>query len=97
MKETKVITSANQNKGKYQKESVRTQSIDKQTAWLKRGKTRAREGVVDWFVQWRKLFRPITKQSREKPNDSKIILDTQLKFCLKLVNRRRNFQGVDFF
>ena len=57
MKETKVITPANQNKGKYQKEPVRTQSIDKQTAWLKRGKTRTREGVIDfsfasdWFMR----------------------------------------------
>ena len=57
MKEKKVITPANQNKGKYQKETVRTQSIDKQTAWLKRGKTRARQDVIDfsfasdWFTR----------------------------------------------
>ena len=69
MKETKVITSANQNKGKYQKETVRTQSIDKQTAWLKRGETRAREGVVDWFVRWRKL----SDQSQSKVEKNQTI------------------------
>ena len=77
---TKVITTANQNKG------MRTQSKRVQPGWsAENSSDQVAIGfgfASDWLRGWREFCRPITQRSKAKPMQSRITFDTQLKIAL---------------
>ena len=75
---TKIITKANQNKGKCQREPIRTQNPE------------ARENAGDrvtygfsfesnWPKKWREFYEPITERNKSKPKQTRITFDSHLK------------------
>ena len=68
----RVIATANQNKDKYQKEPMRTQS--KYAGNRPQARENATDQVAndfsfvsDWLSKWHEFSRPITERSKEKP------------------------------
>ena len=87
---TKVITTANENKEICQKEPMRTQS---NACNQPQARENARDQIAigfsfasDWLRGWREFSRPITKHSKAKLMQSRIIFDTQLKIALTTEN-----------
>ena len=75
-----VITTANQEKGKYLDKPMRTQR--KKAKCLKRGKNAGDQVVIGfsfachWLREWREFSRPITERNNTKPMQSRITFDT---------------------
>ena len=77
---TKVITTANQNSAKHNKEPIRTQ---RKYMWPARSAENASDQVEigfslasDWLRGWREFSRPITERSKAKPMQHRITFDT---------------------
>ena len=73
---TKVITTANQNKGKFHKEPMRIQSEYVKQPQLRESVSNQVEigfsFASDWLRGWHKFSKPITERSRAKPMQSLI-------------------------
>ena len=88
--ETEVITSANQKKGTFSGEPMRTQGKNKQTA---QSAGNAADQLVigvslafDWLKEWREFSGPITLWNKVKPMQFRVTFDTQTKIALLLNN-----------
>ena len=86
---TKVITTANRNKGKYNKTRSKSE-LQVNTCNLPEVRENASDQVAigfsfvsDWLRGWREFSKPIIERSEAKPMQSRITFDTQMKIALK--------------
>lgn len=92
MSETKirVITTANQKKGKLPLGAMKTQS--KPTKLAEARETRAQSFAFDWLNEWRDVFGPITERSKGNPVKLRITFDNQSKNALHRSNEFRLYR-----
>ena len=81
---TKETTTASQNKGKYDKKSMRTQIRCKRPEARENASDQVAIGfsfASDWFKGWYEFSTPIKERSKEKAMHSRITFETQLKIA----------------
>ena len=98
---TKLITTTNQNKGKYYKKPMTGLKVN--TCKRPRALENVGDQVTigfnfasDWLRGWREFSRPITERRKAKPMKRRITFDTQLKIALSiwsLLLRPNNFSA----
>ena len=91
---TNFITTANQDKAKYHKKPMRTQSnvackwpqVRELTRVIKSRLVYFNFPSANWLRKWREFSGPIKEHSKAKPMQSRIMFDTQLTITLFHVN-----------